>query len=116
MTFHYKNDPQGELRYGLIAEEVARVYPELAVRNEHGRIHGVRYDELAPMLLNEVQKQQRINAAQTEQKAAEDATIAAQAAKIASLEQKVAEVDELKQQLSAVIQELKARDKLAAQR
>ena len=47
-------------------------------------------------------------------------TLAAQheadAAKIASLERKVAEVDDLKQQLSAVIEELKARDKLVAQR
>ncbi|MGA2190670.1 MAG: tail fiber domain-containing protein [Steroidobacteraceae bacterium] len=102
VTFHYKADPQGTVRYGLIAEEVAKVYPELVVRDDQGRIDGVRYDELAPMLLNEVQKQQQINAAQT--------------AKIASLERKVAEVDDLKQQLSAVLQELKARDKLVAQR
>jgi hypothetical protein len=30
------------------------VYPELVIRSEHGRIDGVRYDELAPMLLNEM--------------------------------------------------------------
>jgi hypothetical protein len=41
---------------------------------------------------------------------------AADAAKIASLERKVAEVDDVKQQLSAVIQELKTREKLVAQR
>jgi hypothetical protein len=41
----------------LIAEEVAKVYPELVIRNEKGRIEGVRYEELAPMLLNEVQQQ-----------------------------------------------------------
>jgi hypothetical protein len=102
VTFHYKAEAQGTLRYGLIAEEVAKVYPELVVRDGQGRIDGVRYDELAPMLLNEVQKQQQINAAQT--------------ARIASLERKVTEVDDLKRQLSAVIQELKARDKLVAQR
>jgi hypothetical protein len=56
VTFHYKADPEGTLRYGLIAEEVAKVYPELVVRDESGRINGVRYDELAPMLLNEVQQ------------------------------------------------------------
>jgi len=38
---------------------VAKVYPELVVRDDQGRIDGVRYDELAPMLLNEVQKQLR---------------------------------------------------------
>jgi trimeric autotransporter adhesin len=56
VTFHLKTDPQGSLQYGLIAEEVAQVYPELVIRNESGRIDGVRYDELAPMLLNEMQK------------------------------------------------------------
>jgi hypothetical protein len=56
VTFKLKTDAQGALQYGLIAEEVARVYPELVIRDEHGRIDGVRYDELAPMLLNEVQK------------------------------------------------------------
>ena len=56
VTFHLKTDPQGALQYGLIAEEVAQVYPELVIRDESGRIDGVRYDELAPMLLNEMQK------------------------------------------------------------
>ena len=54
VSFHLKSDPKGAIQYGLIAEEVAKVYPELVIRNERGRIDGVRYDELAPMLLNEV--------------------------------------------------------------
>jgi hypothetical protein len=57
VTFYYKADGEGTLRYGLIAEEVAKTYPELVVRDNKGRIDGVRYDELAPMLLNEAQKQ-----------------------------------------------------------
>jgi hypothetical protein len=57
VTFHLKTDPKGDVQYGLIAEEVAQVYPELVIRNEKGRIEGVRYEELAPMLLNEVQQQ-----------------------------------------------------------
>jgi hypothetical protein len=57
VTFKLKGDPLGALRYGLIAEEVANVYPELVIRDQAGRIDGVRYDELAPMLLNELQKQ-----------------------------------------------------------
>jgi hypothetical protein len=40
-------------QYGLIAEEVAKVYPELVVRDQNGRIDGVRCDELVPMLLDE---------------------------------------------------------------
>jgi hypothetical protein len=38
-----------------VAEEVAKVYPELVVRDAKGTILSVRYDELAPMLLNEMQ-------------------------------------------------------------
>jgi hypothetical protein len=57
VSFHLKTDPRGAVQYGLIAEEVAKVYPELVIRNEAGKIEGVRYDELAPMLLSEVQQQ-----------------------------------------------------------
>lgn len=59
VTFRYKNDARGTHQYGLIAEEVARVYPELVVHNAKGEIISVRYDELAPMLLNEVNQQKQ---------------------------------------------------------
>jgi hypothetical protein len=59
VTFRYTQDPQRERQYGLIAEEVAKVYPELVTRNAAGEIEAVRYHELVPMLLNEVQRQQR---------------------------------------------------------
>jgi hypothetical protein len=39
------------------AHLISKVYPELVIRDEKGRIDGVRDDELAPMLLNEVQQQ-----------------------------------------------------------
>jgi len=58
VTFRLKTDPSGALQYGLIAEEVDKVYPELVVRDATGKIQGVRYDELAPLLLNEVQRLQ----------------------------------------------------------
>src|SRR5260221_1501688 len=67
MTFRYKQAPRGPLQYGLIAEEVAKVYPELVTRNAKGEIEGVRYDELAPLLLNEVQWQQHQLSAQAQQ-------------------------------------------------
>jgi Chaperone of endosialidase len=67
VTFHYKSDPHGNLQYGLIAEEVAKVYPDLVVRNSSGRIDSVRYDELAPLLLNELQREQKALEAQTAQ-------------------------------------------------
>ena len=49
--------------YGLIAEEVAEVFPDLVVYDEQGRALTVKYHEMAPMLLNEVQKQARTIAA-----------------------------------------------------
>jgi hypothetical protein len=59
VTYVYKDDEQGTRQYGLIAEEVVTVYPELITRTESGEIQGVRYEELIPMLLNELQRQHR---------------------------------------------------------
>ena len=102
VTFRYKKaDASGEkpIQYGLIAEEVAKLYPELVVRDATtGRIDGVRYDELAPMLLNEVQK----ITAQVEKNAA-------QADEIQDLKQQVAE-------MHAALLKLQAKDERVAQR
>ena len=60
VTFRYRREyDTGErrLRYGLIAEEVAEVYPELVVNDEMGKARTVLYQELSVMLLNELQKQ-----------------------------------------------------------
>jgi hypothetical protein len=59
VIFRYKDDAQGERQYGLIAEEVAKVYPELVTRGASGEVEAVRYHEVIPMVLNEVQHQQR---------------------------------------------------------
>jgi endosialidase-like protein len=59
VTFELKTDASRTRQYGLIAEEVDKIYPELVIRDGAGKIQGVRYEELAPMLLNEVQQQRR---------------------------------------------------------
>lgn len=59
VSFQYKEDDTGQRQYGLIAEEVAKIYPELVVRDEDGTVESVQYHELIPMLLNELQRQQR---------------------------------------------------------
>ena len=59
VTFVYKQDEQGVRQYGLIAEEVETVYPELVTHTATGEVQGVRYQELIPLLLNEVQRQQQ---------------------------------------------------------
>jgi trimeric autotransporter adhesin len=105
VTFKLKADATGTRQYGLIAEEVAKVYPELVIRNEAGRIDGVRYDELAPMLLNEVQKQERTIAAQ----AAEIRALQVQAHAVAGMQKQLAE-------MHAALVKVQAGDKLVAQR
>jgi hypothetical protein len=59
VTFRYKAHADGATHFGLIAEEVDEVLPELVVRDREGQILTVAYHELAPMLLNELQKQRR---------------------------------------------------------
>jgi Chaperone of endosialidase len=61
VTFRYNEDPAGTLQYGLIAEEVARVYPELVTYADDGKPQSVAYQMLPAMLLNEMQKQIREN-------------------------------------------------------
>ena len=110
VTFKLKADATGTRQYGLIAEEVAKVYPELVIRNEAGRIDGIRYDELAPMLLNEVQQLQ--------------ATIKLQTAEIRDLklqqQDRLAAHDEqllsLQRQMANLLVKLQSKDQLVAQR
>jgi Chaperone of endosialidase len=59
VTFHYKSDSSGTPQFGLIAEEVAAVNPDLVVRDEKGEIYTVRYDAVNAMLLNEFLKEHR---------------------------------------------------------
>src|SRR5204862_1308551 len=78
VTFCYKNDKSDTSQFGLIAEEVADIDPELVVRDEKGEIYTVRYDAVNAMLLNEFLKEhhkvEELASAVTKQKA----TIASQ--------------------------------------
>jgi hypothetical protein len=60
VTFQYRADldPAGTPQFGLVAEEVARVAPELVVRDADHRPYTVRYDAVNAMLLQQVQQQQ----------------------------------------------------------
>ena len=59
VTFRYKNelDPKGSPQFGLVAEQVARVDPDLVARDEQGKPFTVRYEEVNAMLLNEFLKE-----------------------------------------------------------
>jgi hypothetical protein len=83
VTYHFKTDPHGAIQYGLIAEEVDKVYPELVIRDQSGRIAGIRYEELTPMLLKELQQQHE---------------------QLMEQQQRLAEIDQLKEQVAELRQ------------
>jgi len=61
VTFRYKKeiDPAGTSQFGLVAEEVEKVNPDLVVRDKEGKPYSVRYDQVNAMLLNEFLKAHR---------------------------------------------------------
>src|SRR5437667_242093 len=59
VTFRYKSDAKDTPQFGLIAEEVAQVNPDLAVHDKNGEILSVHYDQINAMLLNEFLKEHR---------------------------------------------------------
>ena len=61
VTFHYKKeiDAAGTSQFGLVAEEVEKVNPDLVVRDKEGKPYSVRYDQVNAMLLNEFLKEHR---------------------------------------------------------
>jgi hypothetical protein len=59
VTFRYKNYKNSPLRFGLIAEEVAEINPDLVARDNNGEIYTVRYDQINAMLLNEFLKEHK---------------------------------------------------------
>jgi len=61
VTFRYKHDldPEGIPQFGLVAEQVEKVNPDLVVRDANGKVNTVRYEAVNAMLLNEFLKEHR---------------------------------------------------------
>ena len=61
VTFHYKKelDPQGIPQFGLVAEELAKVNPDLVARDAEGKPYTVRYEAVNAILLNEFLKEHK---------------------------------------------------------
>jgi len=105
VTFFYKpeyDDSSHALQYGLIAEEVANVYPEMVAYDKDGQPYTVKYQYLAPMLLNELQKQQALASAQQdviqtqrEQVNAQQQQMQAQQQQIEQLQQRLSRLESL---------------------
>jgi hypothetical protein len=98
VTFRYEEDHADTVRYGLVAEEVARVYPELVTNGDDGKPETVAYYQLPAMLLNELQKQVREN----QQK---DAQIAALQTQVESLQKQTARIEGLIARLSSLAEQ-----------
>jgi len=91
VRFRYKKnlDPKGVPQFGLVAEEVANVTPDLVTTDEEGKPFTVRYDEVNAMLLNEFLKEHRrvekLEAAVAQQRKNFEAATAKQQADISGL-------------------------------
>jgi hypothetical protein len=61
VTFRYKKeiDPERTQQFGLVAEDVEKVNPDLVARDSNGKVYTVRYDAVNAMLLNEFLKEHR---------------------------------------------------------
>jgi hypothetical protein len=84
VTFRYKHelDPDGIPQFGLVAEEVEKVNPDLVARDEQGKPYTVRYDAVNAMLLNEFLKEHRTVTELKKEIAALTATVKQQSAQI----------------------------------
>jgi hypothetical protein len=94
VTFHYKSDAKNTPCFGLIAEDVAAVDPNLVVRDKNGELMSVRYDQVNAMLLNEFLKEHK--------------TVQEQGATIARLEKQIETLTAGLQKVSAQLELSKA--------
>src|SRR5204863_9709901 len=78
VTFRYKKelDPNGIPQFGLVAEDVAKVNPDLVARDAKGELYTVRYEAVNAMLLNEFLKEHRKVEEQDHKIQEQEATIA----------------------------------------
>jgi hypothetical protein len=102
VTFRYKKeiDPAGTSQFGLVAEEVEKVNPDLVVRDKDGKPYSVRYDQVDAMLLNEFLKEHRKVEEQNGQ-------LESQAHKIQEQE---TTISELKKEVESVVAHSKEQD------
>jgi hypothetical protein len=93
VTFSYVSDNTDTSQFGLIAEEVAEVDPDLVVRDEKGDIFSVRYEAVNAMLLNEFLKEHARVEEQDGRMQKQEATIAQLKQDVVTLVQRLREQD-----------------------
>jgi hypothetical protein len=105
VTFHYKKDldPDGIPQFGLVAEDVEKVNPDLVARDADGKAYTVRYEAVNAMLLNEFLKEHRKVAEQDRKIQEQEATITQlkkeMKAVVARLEEQAAQIQKVSAQL-----------------
>ena len=108
VTFHYKSDPAGAgPQFGLIAEDVAAVNPDLVVRDKNGEIYTVRYDAVNAMLLSEFLEEHQKVERQAGEMQQQHATIAELKSDGAKEE---ARISQITKEMESVIARLKEHD------
>ncbi len=101
VTFHYKSDKTGTPQFGLIAEEVAAVNPDLVVCDKNADLYSVRYEAVNAMLLNEFLKEHRTVQELKSIVAKQEATGARQQKEIQALTEQAAQIQKVSDQLAA---------------
>ena len=101
VTFRYKRelDPDSIPQFGLIAEQVEKVNPDLVVRDEQGKVQTVRYEAVNAMLLNEFLKEHRKVEAQNYKMQEQEARLTKQETLIAQQQKQI-------EMLSAAVQKV----------
>ena len=111
VTFKYKPelDNEGIPQFGLIAEEVAEVCPELVAHDEKGDIYTVRYEAVNAMLLNEFLKQDKHLQSQIGSTAEQERKLSAQERTIAQQQQQIEALTQKLNDLSRMAGQMKQR-------
>jgi hypothetical protein len=108
VTFRYKEeiDPEGIPQFGLVAEQVEKVNPDLVARDADGKVYTVRYEAVNAMLLNEFLKEHHIVKEQQATIAQLKSSVALQAASSAKQEALIARQQKQIEALSAGLQKV----------
>ena len=114
VTFRYKKeiDPQGTPQFGLVAEDVEAVNPDLVVRDTKGKVDTVRYEAVNAMLLNEFLKEHYEVGEQTHKMTAADRKIREHEATIAELKNEIVRLVTTVKEQAAQIQKVSAQIEL----
>jgi hypothetical protein len=109
VTFRYKKeiDPDRTPQFGLVAEQVEKINPNLVVRDKEGKPYTVRYDQVNAMLLNEFLKEHRTVEEQSHKIQEQEATMTQLKTNVAEQQ---ATTSQLKKGIEAVTAQLKKQD------